>query len=123
MPNEHVALELTGPVHFYFVHCAHDLEGQVYATAGTVRLPSTLGLETARSLIGKDVAGTIRRMKAADRRMKLPDTTQEITVDFVYEFIPEPGETFMPGYPDYLPATTLGDILNEQMKNARNKGK
>ena len=70
--NEHVELELTGPLEYF--QKTVDKKERLYATAGTVLIPSTLAFRTARNLIGTQMRGAIRRKDSPRAEVKLPDS-------------------------------------------------
>jgi len=111
--NEHVEIELTGHLEYFRANVGRDF--RLYATAGSVRIPSTLEHKTACNLIGTQMRGTIRRKPTHGREVKLPDSFTAVCMSHEYEFQPDSVDEFIPifsGYEDpsdLMPKLPSGD--------------
>ena len=81
---------------FYLLQLQGDMEinfskktGLPYATMKKCMIPSTFNEATCRSLIGKQISGSIGKTKTDPYEYTVPETGETITLDFQYTYCPE----------------------------------
>ena len=84
------SIELTGEVEF-----AQSQQGRPYATARKCFMSTTFDEATCKSLIGKQMAGNIKKIPVEEYEYTVPKTGEVITLDFRYEYSPDEDNTSM----------------------------
>jgi hypothetical protein len=80
-----IALELQGDMEL-----VQSMEtGRFYATAKRCSITSTFNEETAKTLIGKQMPGTIQRVEAEAYEYTVPETGEVILLQHTYSYVPE----------------------------------
>jgi hypothetical protein len=102
--KQFIALELQG-----------DLEmvqsmgtGRFYATARKCSVTSTFDEATAKSLIGKTMPGSIKRVEAETYEYAIPETGEVILLAHTYQYFPEEGPS--------LPVAEKPNILSNMWR-------
>lgn len=80
-----VALELQGDMEFV----QSMGTGRFYATAKKCSISSTFDEATAKTLIGKQMPGTIQRVEAEPYEYTVPETGEVILLQHTYTYVPE----------------------------------
>jgi hypothetical protein len=89
-----VCLELQGDI----VMIQSQATGRFYATAKQCSITSTFDLETAKSLIGQQIPGTIVRVECQAYDYTVKETGEVKTLVHTYAYVPHEGAT-----PQYEP--------------------
>jgi len=63
--------------------------GRFYATAKRCSITSTFNEETAKTLIGKQMQGSIQRVEAEPYEYTVPESGEVILLQHTYEYVPE----------------------------------
>ena len=80
-----VSLELQGDMEM-----VQSMEtGRFYATAKKCSVTSTFNEETAKTLIGKQIPGTIQRIETESYEYTVPETGEVILLQHTYQYVPE----------------------------------
>jgi hypothetical protein len=66
--------------------------GNYYATAKSTSITSTFNEETAKSMIGQEIPGTIQKVNCEPYEYTIKDTGEIITLEHRWQYFPE-GET------------------------------
>ena len=83
--GSYVSLELQGDVELV----QSQNTGRFYATARRCFVYSTFSEQVAKSLIGKSLAGSIRRVKCDPYEYALPESGEIVTLAHTYQYFPE----------------------------------
>jgi hypothetical protein len=80
-----ISLELQGDMEL-----VQSMEtGRFYATAKRCSITSTFDEATAKTLIGKQMPGTIQRVEAEPYEYTVPETAEVILLQHTYQYVPE----------------------------------
>src|SRR4051794_11778670 len=83
--KEFISLELQGDIEL-----VQSMEtGRFYATARRCSITSTFNEETAKTLVGKQMPGTIQRVESEPYEYTIPDSGEVILLQHSYEYVPE----------------------------------
>lgn len=63
--------------------------GKIYFTARTASVPSTLGEDSCKALIGATFEGSVRKTKCDPYEYTIKETGETIILDYRYEYINE----------------------------------
>lgn len=63
--------------------------GRWYCTAKRCLISSTFDEETAKTMIGKQLSGSIERVQTDPYEFTIPETGQIITLGFRWDYVPE----------------------------------
>ncbi len=63
--------------------------GKFYATSKRTRIASTFDLETAKSMIGEKIPGSIEKVSCEPYEYQVPDSDETVNLDFTYQFVSE----------------------------------
>jgi hypothetical protein len=63
--------------------------GRFYATAKKCTITSTFDEPTAKTLIGKQISGTIQRVETEPYEYTVPETGEVILLQHTYTYVPE----------------------------------
>jgi len=85
-----VALELQGSLEFV----QSQESGKFYATAKRCSVTSTFDEETAKSLIGTSLPGSIVRAETDAYNFTIPETGEVISLAHTYQYVPEEKQEF-----------------------------
>lgn len=83
--GQYVSLELQGEITLV----QSQNTGRFYATAQRCFMFSTFDEVTAKSLIGTQIPGTIRRVECEPYEFTIPETGELINLAHSYEYVPE----------------------------------
>lgn len=83
--GQYVSLELQGEITLV----QSQNTGRFYATAKKCFMFSTFDEATAKSLIGTQIPGTIRRVECEAYEFTIPETGELISLAHSYEYVPE----------------------------------